>query len=252
MNQPDKSDSSLSRMLAVLDLFDEQHTEISAEQVRDRLDVSLPTSYRYLKTLSQAGLLRHTSEASYTLGPRIVVLDHLMRQADPILKCCTPHLKDLTEQTGLDAVISGWHGGLVLDTHREYAATPANLSYGRGRPRPLFLGAAPKVILAGMSTSVLRRIMEQHLDEVAAAGLPTAWPAFRSHFSRIRKAGFYHSKGELEPQLDALAVPLLNAQGVTLAALSVVGHSPRMQVIDPIKLTQLLQRTARTIGERLI
>jgi DNA-binding IclR family transcriptional regulator len=251
MGRTDKSDSSLSRMLAVLDLFDEEQTEVSAEWVRDRLQVSLPTSYRYLKTLSQVGLLRHTREASYTLGPRIVVLDHLIRQTDPILKCCAPHLQELATQTGLDCVISGWHGGQVLDTHREFAATPANLSYGRGRPRPLFLGAAPKVILAGMGTTHLRRLMQEHLDEVAKAGLPTDWPTFRAYFSRIRKAGVYHSKGELEPQLDALAVPLQNPQGVTLAALSVVGHSPRMQVIDPVKLTQLLQRTARAIGERL-
>jgi DNA-binding IclR family transcriptional regulator len=251
MAHPDKSDSSLSRMLTVLDLFNEQQTEVSAEWVHDRLQVSLPTSYRYLKILSQAGLLRHTHEARYTLGPRIVVLDHLIRQADPILKCCAPHLQELAAQTGLDCVISGWHGEQMLDTHREFAATPVNLSFGRGRPRPLFLGAAPKVILAGMGTAHLRRLMQQHLNEVADAGLPTAWPAFRSYFSRIRKAGFYHSKGELEPQLDALAVPLQNAQGVTLAALSVVSHRQRMQLIDPLQLTQLMQRTARAIGERL-
>ena len=149
----EKNDSSLSRMMAVLDLFTERCTDISAEQVSDTLGVSLPTSYRYLKTLSDAGLLHRSAQARYTLGPRIVMLDHLMRQADPILKFGTPILQEITQQTGFDCVVSSMHGGQMLDTHREYAANPASLSFGRGRPRPLFLGAAPKIILAGMNSS---------------------------------------------------------------------------------------------------
>ena len=59
----EKNDSSLSRMMAVLDLFTERCTDISAEQVSDTLGVSLPTSYRYLKTLSDAGLLHRSAQA---------------------------------------------------------------------------------------------------------------------------------------------------------------------------------------------
>ncbi len=247
----ERSDSSLSRLLGVLDGFDETHTDLSAEEVSAALGVSLPTSYRYLKSLSDAGLLRRSSEARYTLGPRIVVLDHLIRQADPVLRCCTPHMKDIVAQTGFDCVVSALHGEQLLDTHREFGATPASLSYGRGRPRPLFLGGAPKVILAGMPTPQLRRLFDAHRAQIQHAGLPTDWGAFRAYYSRIRKAGFYVSNGELEPHLAALAVPLRNARGDTLGALSVVGTVPRMGVIDTTKVVALLQRTAHDIAQRL-
>ncbi len=247
----DKTDSSLARMLGVLDFFSEQRLHWSAEDIADTLGVSLPTSYRYLKTLSDAGLLRRGSDAQFTLGPRIVVLDHFIRQADPVLQCGIPFMKELVSQTGFDCVVSSLHGDQLLDTHREYGSMPADLSYGRGRPRPLFQGAAPKVILAGMPSSQLHRIFDAHLNEITVAGLPSEWAGFRRYFSQIRKNGFYFSNGELEANLAAIAAPLQQADGTVIGALSLVTTVQRMAVIDRTKLTPLIQRAAREISARL-
>lgn len=247
----DKADSSLARLLGVLDLFSEQRLHWSAEDIAETMGVSLPTSYRYLKTLSDAGLLRRGTDARFTLGPRIVVLDHLIRQADPVLQCGIPFMKDLVAQTGFDCVVSSLHGEQLLDTHREHGTLPADLSYGRGRPRPLFRGAAAKVILAGLPTAQLHRMFDAHPAAIRAAGLPSDWAGFRRCFSQIRKRGHYFSNGELEANLAALAVPLQQPDGTVLGALSLVTTVQRMAVIDLGKLTPLLQRAAREISVRL-
>ena len=153
--------------------------------------------------------------------------------------------------TGFDCVVSSLLGTQVLDTHREYSSVPADLSYGRGRPRPLFLGAAPKVILAQLPTGTLHKLMDANGPEIAAAGLPTTWPEFRRYFSRIRKAGFYFSNGELESSLSAMAVPLLAFDGRVIGALSLVSAVQRMAMIEPSKLVPLLQRAATDICSRL-
>lgn len=250
-DKADKADSSLSRMLSVLDLFTDQRLHWSAEDISEALGVSLPTSYRYVKTLSEAGLLRRWQDAQFTLGPRIVVLDHYIRQADPVLQSGIALMKELVAQTGFDCVVSSLHGDQLLDTHREYGSNPADLSYGRGRPRPLFQGAAPKVILAGLPPAQLHKLLDSRVAEVAAAGLPTDWPAFRRYFSQIRKDGHYFSSGELESNLAAIAVPLQQADGTVVAALSLVTTVPRMAVIDRSKLTPLVQRAGQEISARL-
>ncbi len=247
----DKGDTSLARMLGVLDLFTEQRLFWSAEEISEALEVSVPTAYRYLKTLGDAGLLRRGTDARYTLGPRVVVLDHLIRQADPVLQCGLGILKELVLQTGFDGVVSSLHGDRLLDTHREYAALPAVLSYGRGRPRPLFRGAAPKVILAGLPTAQLHKIFDAHPVEIAESGLPTDWAAFRRHFSQIRRQGVYVSQGELEPNLAAMAVPLHHPDGSVAAALSLVTTVQRMAMIDLTKLIPLMQRAGQEISARL-
>ena len=247
----DKADSSLARMLSVLDLFSDQRLHWNAEDISEALGVSLPTSYRYVKTLSDAGLLRRGPDAQFTLGPRIVVLDHYIRQADPVLQRGIPFMRELVNQTGFDCVVSGLYGDQLLDTHREYGSMPADLSYGRGRPRPLFLGAAAKVILAGLPPPQLHRLLDSHVAEVAAAGLPTDWSAFRRYYSQIRKDGHYFSNGELEANLAAIAVPLYQLDGSVIGALSLVTTVQRMAVIDLSKLTPLIQRAAQEISARL-
>lgn len=250
-DKPEKADSSLARMLSVLDLFTEHQLHWSAEAIAEALQVSLPTGYRYVKMLAAAGLLQRAGDAHYALGPRIIVMDHYIRMSDPVLQHGQPFLRELVAQTGLDGVISGLYGTEILDTHRELGAAPASLSYGRGRPRPLFLGAAPKVILSCFAPAALHRLFDAHPDEVAAAGLPTDWPAFRKHYSAIRKAGFYFSNGELEPNLAALAAPLVKADGTVLGAISLVTSVQRMGVIDLGKLTPLVQRAAQDITVRI-
>lgn len=247
----DKSMSSLSRMLSVLDLFSDERLTWTAEAITEALQVSLPTGYRYVKMLVEAGLLQRAADSHYTLGPRIIVLDHYIRKADPVLQNGATIMAELVEDTGFDCVISGLYGQQVLDTHREFGTAPAPLSYGRGRPRPLFLGAAPKVILSCFTPARLHRIFDEHQDEIRQAGLPTEWSAFRKYYSAIRKAGYYFSNGELEPNLAALAAPLLKADGTLLGAISLVSTVPRMSVVDLTKLTQLVTRAAQEITARI-
>jgi DNA-binding IclR family transcriptional regulator len=247
----DKPDSSLARMMAVLDLFDEQQLNLTPERIAEALTVSLPTAYRYVKVLGDAGLLCRQAGGSYGLGPRIIVLDHLIRRSDPVLATAVPLMKELVAQTGLDCVASALYGDQMLDIHREYSAQPASLSYGRGRPRPLLLGAAPKAVLACLPPVQLRRLFASRPAEVAAAGLPSDWPGFRRYFARIRKTGSYVSIGELEPTLAAVAAPLLQPDGRCSVALSLVTSVQRMAVIDTYKLAALVQLTAGEIGARL-
>ena len=247
----DKPDSSLARMLAVLDLFDEQRLALTPEAIVEALQVSQPTAYRYVKLLTDAGLLQRQGAAHYTLGPRIVVLDHLIRRADPVLQHAVPFMKELVATTGLDCVATGVYSDQLLDIHREYSGQPATLSYGRGRPRPLFLGAAPKVVLACLPPAQLHRLLDAHRDEVAAAGLPSDWPAFRRYFARIRKDGSYVSNGELESTLGAVAAPLLPADGRVVGAISLVASVERLAVLDLDKLAQLVKRAAGEIGVRI-
>jgi DNA-binding IclR family transcriptional regulator len=213
--------------------------------------VSLPTGYRYVKMLVDAGLLQRAADSHYTLGARIVVLDYYIRRADPVLQHATPFMAELVEKTGFDCVISGLYGQQVLDTHRELGQNPADLSYGRGRPRPLFQGAAPKVMLSCFTPAQLRRVFDQHGEDIARAGLPTDWNAFRKYYGAIRKAGYYFSNGELEANLAAVAAPLLKADGTLLGAISLVTTVQRMAVIDLPKLTQLITRAAQDITARI-
>lgn len=248
----ESSTSSLERMLGVLDLFDDAQLSRTAEDIALALDVSLPTSYRYVRLLLQAGLLQRVEDSHYALGPRIILLDHYIRRSDPVLRVGIPILRELVDATGFDCVITGLFGTQVLDTHREMGGTPAALAYGRGRPRPLFKGAAPKVLLSTFGPAQLHKLFDAQHDDVVHSGLPGDWSAFRRYFATIRKAGHYVSQGELEPQLVAVAAPILKSDGGAWAAVSLVFDTSRLAIVDLEKMVRLVTEAATRIGGRMV
>ncbi|MDM0005586.1 IclR family transcriptional regulator C-terminal domain-containing protein [Variovorax sp. J22G73] len=248
---PEKSMSSLGRMLGVLDLFDDTHLTRTADDISAALEVSLPTGYRYVRLLLEAGLLQRVEDSHYALGPRIILLDHYIRKADPVLREGIPVMRELVAATGFDCVASGLFGMQVLDTHREMGGAPAALAYGRGRPRPLFEGGAPKVLLATFAPAQLRKVFDARHDELVRCGLPAEWSEFRRHYAAIRKAGHYVSIGELEPQLAAVAAPILKADGGAWGAVSLVFDTARLSIVDLDKMVQLITEGASRIGGRL-
>ena len=238
-------------MLDVLDLFDDTVLARTTDDIAGALDVSLSTAYRYVRLLVEAGLLQRAEDSSYTLGPRIIVLDHYIRKTDPVLREGIPIMRELVQATGFDCVASGLFGDQVLDTHRETGGVPTPLAYGRGRPRPLFQGAAPKVILAQFASPQLRKLFAARRDELVRHGLPGEWPAFRRYFAAIRSAGFYLSVGELEPQLAAVAAPVIKVDGGAWGAISLVLDVQRLAIVDTKKLTGLLAQAAKRLSDRL-
>ena len=69
--------NSLERLIGILDVFEEAPGVFTAEQLHDRLGYTRSTMYRYLKTLSDAGLL-----TSYQSRTRKGINDiHTLRDA---------------------------------------------------------------------------------------------------------------------------------------------------------------------------
>ena len=244
--------SSLKRMLGVLDLFNDQQFHWSASDVAAALQVSVPTAYRYLRLLVEANLLQRVSATQFALGAKIIVLDHTIRKTDPVLQISIPIMQGLVEQTGFDCVLTGLYGDQLIDTHREFGISPVALGYGRGRPRPLFQGAAPKVILASLSPARLRHVFAQNSAAIQAQGMPSDWAAFRTYVAAVRRRGCYLSIAELEPNLAAVAAPLRTPNGQFLGALGLVSTVQRMELTDTLKLCQTVVHGAQTILQRTL
>jgi len=252
-SDPDRRQSqSVGRALSVLDLFSAEQPVWSAEQICIALSCTQPTGYRYIRELVSAGLLYRVS-GGFALGARIILLDYVMRQADPLLHVASAIMCKLAQQTGCDAVLTAVYGDQILDVHRESGGSPLALAYGRGRPRPLFIGAAPKVIVAAQPAAWVRALYDAHADEAAAAGMGADWSEYRAKLRAIRKQGFYISRGELEPALCAIAAPIPpSTHQDSAAAVAVVTSTERFGLLNTDLLATMVRQAARTITEELL
>jgi len=243
--------TSPSRMLAILGLFTEDHPVWQTDALNEALGYSRATGYRYVKDLVAAGLLQKVAAGRYALGARIIELDYRLRRSDPVLRAAAPVMEALVRRTRLDAVLSAMFGARVVDTHRVSGDAALELQYGRGHPRPLFQGAAPKVLMACRPRAQLVRLHAQHADEIAAHGLGDSWAGFRDRMAVIRRAGFHLSLGELEPGIGAAAVPLTGEDGEVLAALALVGTVDRLQALGAARLQAVLGKAAAQVREAM-
>lgn len=244
--------TSPSRVFAILDLFTEKNPVWQPENINSTLGYSRPTGYRYVKELVDAGLLQKISAGNYSLGGRIIALDYLLRKTDPVLFAADPVMHDLATLTNFDVALSVMFAGpQVIDVHRVSAEKNLHLSYGRGQPRPLFLAASPKVLLAHLQRNALKKIYETHAKQISTDDMGNTWQEFLNSLTKIRKDGFYFSRGELEPSIGAVSIPIFNIEGECVAALALVGSIQRFDTNLDASLLKILKNASTLISTSL-
>lgn len=205
--------NSLDRMLSVLDLFRDGYARITHEDVENLTEASRATAYRYLQSLTNAGLITPIANGAYGLGARIIELDRLQRATDPMLAAAQPVMQEVSERLGYNMILSSYYGDRVLCSHLAWPDKRLEQIYERGRPMPMFYGAMAKVILANLTPYQLRNLMLIHVDEIRKAGLGDDWKQFRSNMARLRKQRACITKGEITSESFGVGAPIFDHEG---------------------------------------
>lgn len=140
----------------------------------------------------------------------------------------------------------------IINVHHQASNNPVGVSFGRGRPLPLFKGSASKVMLALLPSAKLQKLYEKnrHLPDVRE--IATEWPDFKQHFTAIRKAGFYISMHEIDSGVIGIAVPVYTSGIGIVGAISLVMTEERLQMINPDGVVAVLKQRAAEFGDRLV
>jgi len=243
--------SSLGSSLSILGLFGPERSAITAEAITESLGFTRPTGYRYIRELVAGGLLVRLAPGTYALGPRIIELDWQIRQSDPLLRAGLPVIQELSSATGFEVNLIGRYGDHIVTTHQQHGLERLPLSFGRGRPMPLFRGAGSRIIVAHFPRARLRKLYESHREEARQANLGTQWETVRQALNTVRKQGFAVSYGELDPGYVGVAAPVFAADGDVLGSVIAALSRQRLAVTDLDRLTHRIRAAGQTISLRL-
>jgi DNA-binding IclR family transcriptional regulator len=224
--EPATSQSSLERMISVLDLIEASTGGLTFDQMLDTLKLTRSTLYRYVKILSEAGLITSLSDLGYTLGPRVAELDYKMRTQDPLIVASIPIMTELARAVPGVALLCRRYRDKVLCVHQEGSSTAFSSGYERGRDRPLLKGAASRIILAHMHTRAISRLYAERQQEFAPAGLGDSLAQVRATLAQMRQRGWDASEGQVTPGVTGIAAPVFDNQGAVVGSLSItVGNA---------------------------
>lgn len=236
--------SSLSRMLSILDLFGAESPVLSAEEIIARRKYSRPTGYRYVRELVAAGLLVRVA-GGYSLGPRIIELDWLIRRHDPVLTRSRRFVQELVARTGCSVTQMGIYGDRIVTIHHERGPEGLEIGFDRGRPMPLFRGSPSRAILAFLPRARMKRLFERHRAELSAEQRKRGFEAFYTHMQQVRQAGYAVSLGELDVGNVGIAAPIFRPDLGVAGSLCLVLTRTRYDTANvPVLVERLLEAAA--------
>jgi DNA-binding IclR family transcriptional regulator len=245
--------STLSKTLALLDFFGPNSLQVNTETVIERTGLSKATVYRHVKDLCDAGLLTRVGSGSYSLGPRIIELDWMMRRYDPILIAGRELMHELVEETRLAAFTSVFYDGRIINTYIVEPSDTFAFAFDRGQPLPLFCGAQSKVLVAYQTGRRLQKLFQEKI-----AGNPDnpfhslSWQDFSRAAKKIRKDGYCITKAELTEGQTGIAAPIMQQDSKEPAAsLCVVGKDDMFNLLRRESVIERVVETADRIAANL-
>ena len=211
---------SHTRMLAILDLFDEQAVSWTVEEIHAELGYTRSTLYRYLKVLTDAGFLTSMQGLGYALGPRIIELDHKIRVSDPLLHAARPVMAQLVADVPGVALLCRRYRQKVLCVHQETSTEAFTSTYERGRARPLLEGAASVAILAWLPGYQIGKLYKAMPEAFEKAGLGGSLTEVKAGLKAHRQAGAVVSYGQVTPGVIGIAAPVFDARPDVIGSLN--------------------------------
>ncbi len=241
------ANSSLTKMLALLEAFTPDRHVWTVEKLAERFGYTHSATYRYVRELCRSGLLVRMPNGDYVIGARVVELDSLIRDTAPLTKICAPVMQDLADLLGCHTLLSNVYGQHLINVAHVGGDPSVDVAFVRGRRLPWFSGSTSKSILAFLSRKRLRRLFD---DCFEGDGSKDDWKALLADLKRISEAGYCVSDGELQPDVMGIGAPII-AAGDVIGSISLVFSQRHGQFLDRPAIGKYLANQCAKCGKVL-
>ncbi len=237
----------MAKGLAVLESFDTERQRLNATMAAQRAGLTRAAARRHLLTLAHLGYL-DTDGSHYWLSPKVLRLSGSYLASARLPRAVQPTLNRLAAQAhgsfsvvvldGAEVVIVARSVSLQepdeqassLGTPWRASASPRVLAYGLhlGARLPAHATSTGRMLLSALDRSAFAAWMKTHPLYRITPFTQTDAGQFRRQIAQARAQDHCLASEEHELGVHALAVPLRNQQGHTVAALNVVSTRQRL------------------------
>lgn len=230
---------SLERGLAVLRAFGPDRSSLTLSDVARITGLTRAAARRFLLTLVELGYVT-TDNRLFSLSPRVLELGYSYLSGLGLTDIAVPHMEELVASVQESSSIAVLEGGDIVYIVRVPTKRIMTVSITVGTRFPAYGTSMGRVLLAALPPMEL----EAYLDRVDLQPLTSRTVIDRARLGAVldetRARGFGLVDQELEDGLRSVAVPIVDARGVTFAAVNVSAHSSRVS-LDELRTKHLGQ-----------
>ncbi len=233
---------ALDRAFAVLDLLGESDMPLGLAQVASSLQLHKSTAHRFLMVLERHRMVERTTNGKFRLGLRLFDFGNRAIEQYDLRDRAQPHLRRLVAETEETAHLCILEAAHVIYIDKIEPARSVRMITRIGASNPVHCTSVGKAILAFLPEDRAADIARRLRFERFTHHTITTPEALRTEMEKTRRRGYAVDDEEYEEGLRCIAVPLLDAQRLPVAAISVSGPSFRVTAQKlPSIANQLLQ-----------
>jgi IclR family KDG regulon transcriptional repressor len=216
---------AVTRAVAILRAFTPGRPALTLSEVAEAVALDVGTSRRLLLTLVDLGMVTQNPATSrYCLGNGIVELSRAVPEGLDIRQIAAPLLAELAQATRatIFLAIEADQRALCLERLHGQDALVQVRWWNAGQSVDLTVGAGPRTLLAGLPDAQIETLLAANIPK-RAPGTVTKPSAIRQEIDEIRARGWALSVEESIEGISAVAAPILDRSGATVAAVSIAG-----------------------------
>lgn len=247
-----KTFTSLEKAVDILDLFDLDKREFSAQEISETLNLPLSSVYKYIDFLVHRQLLRHKPNSKmYGLGFMITRLSYVLNKDFNMADIVHPYLESLSQETLETAMVTIVVGDEAVCLDRVEPQRLVKLSLDPGRRLPLHTGSSSKILLAFQTETFVKTYLDNRRLEKLTDRTICDSTQLIADLDKIRNQGYSVSDSEVDIGARALSVPILDEKGVAVAGLTIAGPTERLDEDKLEGVRGLLKQTVEKIADHL-
>jgi IclR family pca regulon transcriptional regulator len=242
----------MARGMAVLESFDTERQRLNATLAAQRTGITRAAARRHLLTLAHLGYLETDGTGYFWLAPKVLRFSGSYLASARLPRAVQPTLHRLAAQTHESFSVVVLDGDEVVIVARSGVSGAASgvLAYGLhlGARLPAFATSTGRVLLAAQDGPAFAAWCQGRRLPRLTPHTTTRMAELRRIVARVRTDDWCLASEEHELGVHALAVPLRDLQGRTVAALNVVA-SPQRFAAEPLQreLLPLLMEAAHEL-----
>ncbi len=222
--------AGMAKGMAVLESFDTQRQRLNATLAAQRAGITRAAARRHLLTLAHLGYLE-TDGGHFWLSAKVLRFSGSYLASARLPRAVQPALNHLAALTGESFSVVVLDGHEVVIVARSGLPGPAGrvTAYGLhlGARLPAHATSTGRVLLAALPREAFRAWCDGVTLARLTARTPTRVADLRRDLVQARRQDWFLASESHEIGVHALAVPLRDPQGRTVAALNVVaGAAP--------------------------
>ena len=197
-------------------------------EILEASGVSRASLHRTLSDMVANGLLSQAGRREeYRLGPLLRSAGALSAAASNVPSAARPHMERLRDECREAVVLAELEGASVVPVLRADGLHEMRMNQAIGRHYPAHSGATGKVLLANLPAGERAHLIGDAELERLTPDTTTDPEQLAAELELIAEAGVGVSVGERVPDAVAISAPVRDAEGRTVAALTISGIASR-------------------------